>query len=77
VVVNNPFSTYLDLELRNSGSQVKLQLINGSGMVVAEKMVYSPQGQIRWNLPENLSRGHYFLKAFAGGELFVHKVVKQ
>ena len=47
------------------------------GTLVSEKVVSSPQGQFRWDLPENRSRGHYIVKAYVDGEQFVHKVVKQ
>lgn len=76
-VVNNPFQGYIELGLRKPGLQARLQLISANGVLHAEKVVSSPQGQIRWNLPVNLSRGHYVLKAIVDGEQFGHKIVKQ
>lgn len=76
-VVNNPFHSDLELGFSNAGSQVKLQLISTTGILLAEKSLTSVQGQIRWNLPANLSKGTYLVKAVADGELFTYKVVKQ
>ena len=76
-VVNNPFNNYLDLRFAKSGNQVKLQLISTGGAIVAEKTIASPQGQLRWNVPDNLSKGNYILKAIVDGELFTAKLVKQ
>ena len=76
-VVNNPFESYIDLRFSEAGMQVKLQLINTMGAVVTEKSIRSSSGQLRWNLPSNLARGSYVLKAIADGKQFISKVIKQ
>ena len=76
-VVNNPFDTYLDLGFGKAGSQARLQLLSATGVLLAEKVVAAPQGQIRWVVPGHLSRGTYLLKVMVDETLFVLKVVKQ
>ncbi len=76
-VINNPFTTYIDLRFGTSGSQAQLQLINTTGAIVAEKTVSSPTGQMRWNLPSRLSKGNYILRAIIGDDVFTDKLVKQ
>lgn len=76
-VVNNPFNTYIDLRFAKAGGLVKLELINTNGALVGEKIISSPQGQIRWDLPNNLSKGNYILKAVVDGQLFTTKLMKQ
>ncbi|HEV7330746.1 MAG TPA: zinc-dependent metalloprotease [Flavisolibacter sp.] len=76
-VVNNPFFDHLELGFGKSASQVRLQLINTNGVLVAEKTIAAVQGQYRWNLPANLSRGSYIVKAMVADEVFVMKTVKQ
>lgn len=77
LVLNNPFSTYVDLRFQKQGLKAKLQLFNATGAMMAQKIVSEPQGQIRWYLPAQLSRGYYLLKADVDGELFTDKLVKQ
>lgn len=76
-VVNNPFNNYIDLRFAKPGAEVKLQLINVTGVIVSEKIIASPSGQIRWNLQSNLGKGSYVIRAIADGQLFTSKVVKQ
>lgn len=76
-VVNNPFKTYIDMRFGKPVSSVRLQLVNGTGSVVAEKVIASPAGQIRWDVPSNLSNGNYILRAVLDGEVFTSKVLKQ
>ncbi|HET7898489.1 MAG TPA: T9SS type A sorting domain-containing protein, partial [Flavisolibacter sp.] len=76
-VVNNPFTGFLDLGFAKAGVQARLQLLSATGALLAEKVLASPAGQIRWTLPGNLSRGSYFLKVLIDGRLFVYKVVRQ
>lgn len=76
-VVNNPFSTYVDLRFGRAGSTVKLQLINTTGAIVSEKIVISPSGQLRWNLPVYLPVGNYIIKAIVDGEQFTSKIIRQ
>jgi hypothetical protein len=76
-VINNPFNSYIDLGLSGDGSRVELQLINTNGALMAEKTISTSSGQMRWQLPTSLSKGHYLLKAVVGGQMFAYKVVKQ
>jgi hypothetical protein len=76
-VVNNPFNSYLDLRFAKPGKQVKLQLINISGIIVDERIITSAAGQERWSLPQNLSKGTYVVKTIIEGNQFVNKVIKQ
>ena len=76
-IVNNPFNNYIDMRFANPGTQVKLQLINTEGAMIAEKTMASPQGQMRWNLSNNVSKGNYILKAIVDGQPFTTKLVKQ
>jgi hypothetical protein len=76
-VVNNPFNSYIDLRFGREGSAARLQLINAMGALVAEKIIPSTSGQVRWNLPENLAKGNYIVKAIVDGKQFTSKVIKQ
>ena len=76
-VVNNPFGQHLDLRLKRPAAQLKVQLVNAVGMVVAEKMLSSAQGTFRWHLAGNYTAGYYLVKAWVDGEQFVQKVIKQ
>lgn len=76
-VVRNPFTTSLELRFAKPGSKAMLQLLSATGVVLAEKFIPTPQGQIHWQLPGSLSRGAYLVKAVVDGESFVLKVVKQ
>jgi hypothetical protein len=46
------------------------------GAVVAERTITTPAGQMNWNLQNNLASGTYILRAFAWGETFTYKVIK-
>jgi hypothetical protein len=76
-VLNNPFTSYIEIKLNKACSQVKLQLINSMGVVVAEKSVGSVLGAIKWDVPITVSKGAYIVKIITGGEMFASKVVKQ
>jgi hypothetical protein len=76
-VVNNPFGNQLELDFKKPVSNLRLQLINTTGARVADKTVAAAQGLYRWDLPANLGRGTYILKAWVDGEMVVLKVVKQ
>lgn len=76
-VVTNPFRNYIDMRFGKSSSSVRLQLVNTNGSVVSEKMIANPAGQIRWDVPANLSNGNYILRVLLDGEVFTSKVVKQ
>jgi hypothetical protein len=76
-VINNPFSSFIDLRFSRAGSMVKLQLINTTGAIVIEKIVISPSGQLRWNLPVYLPAGNYVVKAVVDGQQFTSKVIRQ
>jgi hypothetical protein len=77
IVVNNPFGNHLELSFTKPATSIRLQLINTNGTLVAEKAVNAVQGRYRWNLPANLARGTYVVKALADDDVFVMKVVKQ
>ncbi|GAA4733759.1 hypothetical protein GCM10023229_09810 [Flavisolibacter ginsenosidimutans] len=76
-VVNNPFSSYLDVRFAKQGAGAKLQLVGLNGAVLAEKQIANPSGQIRWPLSVNLSNGTYVLRTVIDGEIFVNKLIKQ
>lgn len=76
-IVNNPFSNHLNLRFGKTGSKAVVQLINPLGVTVAEKIIASPSGEVRWNLPATLSKGHYILKVLVDGETFTIKTIKQ
>ncbi|MBB1283961.1 T9SS type A sorting domain-containing protein [Flavisolibacter sp. BT320] len=76
-VVNNPFGNHLELSFTKPATSIRLQLINTNGTLVAEKAVNAVQGRYQWNLPANLARGTYVVKALADDDVFVMKVVKQ
>ena len=73
----NPFTNAVEMRLAKAGSKVKLQLLSSSGAVVAEKEINSASGFIRWELPQNLSKGHYILKAIVDNQMFTNKLIKQ
>jgi hypothetical protein len=76
-VVNNPFSSYIEMSFAKGGSVSKLQLFNSLGAIVAEKTITSQPGRVRWDLPQNLSSGGYVFKVVVDDQMFTFKVVKQ
>ena len=75
-LVNNPINGSIQLGCTKAGSLAKLQLVNSVGAVVAERTITTPAGQINWNLQNNLASGTYIVRAFAWGETFTYKVIK-
>lgn len=78
-VLQNPFSTYLDLQLpkRESG-RVDVRLVDMNGKVVYSQTIHSNQTKVRLNLEEkNLSRGTYILQITDGVKQYAKKVMKQ
>ncbi|HUC81258.1 MAG TPA: T9SS type A sorting domain-containing protein [Flavisolibacter sp.] len=76
-VVNNPFAGYLDIRFARSAANARLQLVSTSGAVVAEKQFTNLSGQLRWQLPAQLSRGTYVLRSVVDGKTFTQKLIKQ
>src|SRR5439155_14200122 len=76
-IVNNPFTQYIDLRFAKQPGNVKLQLVNASGAVVAERSFTALSTQLRWDISQNLGRGTYVLRSFVDGKLFSNKLVKQ
>jgi hypothetical protein len=76
-LVNNPFQQHIDLRFASSAKQVRLQLINLSGVVVQETIVSNPAGVYRWDLSQHLARGSYIIRGVADGQVFNLKAVKQ
>jgi hypothetical protein len=76
-IVTNPFSSAIEMRLTKAGSKVRLQLLNSSGAVVAEKEVNSSSGYIKWDIPPSLSKGHYIIKAIIDNKMVTSKLIKQ
>jgi hypothetical protein len=76
-VVNNPFADFIEVRFAKKLFTVKLQLVTASGAVASEKVFYSISGQVHWQVPQNLARGSYILRAVVDGQLFTNKLVKQ
>lgn len=76
-VLTNPFTDYIDFKFAKKAEKAKLQLINGNGIIAAEKIISNPMGQLRWDLQNNLSKGIYVVKTIIDGQVYTSKVVKQ
>jgi hypothetical protein len=76
-VVNNPFRSYIDVRFAKTATVAKLQLTTVNGAIVSEKMFVNVSGQIRWNVPSDLSAGTYVLKAIVDGQVYTKKLVRQ
>jgi photosystem II stability/assembly factor-like uncharacterized protein len=76
-VVNTPFANDIRLKFLRPAAQAKLQLINASGMLVAEKTMNNPWGEMQWDIPAQISKGTYMLRAVVDGQLFTAKTMKQ
>ena len=76
-IVSTPFNDHLDIRISKPASQVKIQLLNSAGSLVAEKTLTNAWGQMRWDVPGQLSKGTYVVRAVVDGELFVSKTIKQ
>ncbi|HEY4150610.1 MAG TPA: T9SS type A sorting domain-containing protein, partial [Chitinophagaceae bacterium] len=77
-VVNNPFSSYIDLRFAKlPAQQVKAELLTVSGATVFSQ-VYGGAMQLRVDLGfAHLSAGTYILRTTVDGKRFINKVVKQ
>ncbi|TDH29166.1 T9SS type A sorting domain-containing protein [Segetibacter sp. 3557_3] len=79
-VINNPFSTYLDIRFgKTPAGRVRLQLTDAAGKLV-EKVEFNSLSQsvIRFNLTSNLtSKGVYILSADLDGKRYTAKVMRQ
>jgi hypothetical protein len=76
-LVNNPFTNSLEIGCVQGGFPAKLRLLNSVGVVIAEKMVTTQVGRIKWDLQSGLSSGIYILSASAFGQTFTYKVIKE
>ncbi|HVE61700.1 MAG TPA: T9SS type A sorting domain-containing protein, partial [Chitinophagaceae bacterium] len=76
-VVNNPFNSYIDIRFAKAATVAKLQLSTINGAIVSEKMFANAAGQVRWNIPSNLSAGTYILRAIVDGQVYSKKLIKQ
>lgn len=76
-IVTTPFNNHLDIKITKPASQVKLQLLNSGGSLVAEKTFTNAWGLMRWDVPAQLSKGIYVVRAVIDGEVFINKTVKQ
>jgi hypothetical protein len=76
-LVNNPFTNSLEIGCVQGGFPAKLRLLNSVGVVIAEKMVTTQAGRIKWDLQSGLSSGVYILSASAFGQTFTYKVIKE
>lgn len=77
LVINNPFSHFIDLRLAKEAKQVKLQLYSASGALIAEKSLSNVSGQIHWPLNREISAGSYFLRGAVDDQVYTYKLVKQ
>ncbi len=76
-VVNNPFKDYIDVRFAKAATVAKLQLSTINGAIISEKVFANTSGQIRWNIPPDLSAGTYVLKAIVDEQVYSKKLVKQ
>lgn len=75
--VNNPISGFIDLRFAREARQLKLQLFNSTGILVHQETFSAVSNQMRWKLPPSLAHGSYILNAWADGEKFSVKLLKQ
>ena len=76
-VIKNPFINSIDLRLAKEATQIRLQLVDTKGAVVAEKMIAKPSGLIHWEMSGNIGAGSYILRMVVDGNVFVNKLIKQ
>jgi hypothetical protein len=76
-LVNNPFTNSLEIGCVQGGFPAKLRLLSSVGVVIAEKMVTTQAGRIKWDLQSGLSSGVYILSASAFGQTYTYKVIKE
>jgi hypothetical protein len=76
-IVSNPFNNHIDLKTNTNTKSLKLQLLNASGNLVAERMFYRPAGTVRWDLPGQFVNGFYVLKIVTDDASFSRKLIKR
>ena len=77
LLITSPFNNFIKLTLSNPATLAKVQLLTAGGTLVAEKTFNNPWGEIRWDLPGQLSKGAYVVRTTVDGELFITKTIKQ
>ncbi len=76
-VTGNPFNDFIDLQMANTTSRVKLQLVTIAGEIIAQKEISTPKQQLRWWISNKLSNGIYILKIITDKEVFSFKLLKE
>jgi len=77
VLTGNPFASTIRFSLIKEARQLKVQLINSIGAVVAEKSLEGRQQQVNWSLNRSLASGTYFLQVIADGDSFTEKLIRR
>jgi len=73
----NPFVSTISFSLAREARQLKLQLINAVGAVVAEKKLDGRSQRVNWPISSPLASGTYFLQVIADGESFTEKMIRR
>ena len=77
-VLNNPFSTYIDVQLSTAFAPMSIiQLLDAQGRVLQQQTLMPNLIRQRVNVRSNLANGVYYLKVISGKQQFVTTVVKQ
>ncbi len=76
-VLNNPFSTYIDLRFAKKPKTLKVQLLASNGSLVAERIITQTSEQVRWTMDQNIKRGSYLIRVTADKETFAQKLVRE
>lgn len=76
VLIKNPFNKVIDLQIAKGATLIKLQLINASGSMVAQKE-FRGGSQIHWQIPDAVSSGIYILRAMVDGKISNMKIIKE
>ncbi len=76
-VLNNPFHDEINLRFAKQGMTATLRLMTAGGSVLAQKQIANPSGQVRWQLPVQVSAGAYILTTVVDGKTFTMKLIRQ
>jgi hypothetical protein len=74
---NSIINQFVNINVAKKAQKVQLQLLSSTSSLIAQKEIMNASTVIKWQLPNYLSRGIYFLKATADGQEFIIKLIKE
>lgn len=75
-VINNPFTDHINIRFAKKPAQLKLQMVNMNGAIVAEKQMSNASEMVNWQLGNNIAKGTYIVTAYADDKIFSQKLLK-